>query len=77
MCTAEEMLDFVRRVNHPNVKVHIDMFQMIIEENDLYETVKRAGEYLYHVHLCENNLSVRGIGHIPWIDIFKALKKIG
>ncbi|MEM0368388.1 MAG: sugar phosphate isomerase/epimerase family protein [Desulfurococcaceae archaeon] len=77
ICTAEEMLDFVKRINHPNVKVHLDTFQMNIEEDNLYKAIKRAGEYLYHVHLCENHRGIPGTGHIPWMDIFKALKEIG
>jgi len=75
--TAEEAVKFVEDVNHPNVQVHLDTFQMNIEENSLYEAIKTAGKHLYHVHLCESHRGIPGRGHIPWRDVFKALKEIG
>lgn len=74
--TSEEMLDFVKKVNHPNVKILLDTFQMNIEENDLCEAIKRTGEYLYHFHVCENHRGILGTGHIPWKNIFRALRDI-
>ena len=74
--TAEEMVEFVKKVNHPNVRVHLDTFQMNIEEEDFYKAFKTAGEYLYHVHLCENHRGIPGTGHIPWKDVFRALKEL-
>ena len=75
--TAEEMLKFVKEVGHPNVKILLDTFQMNIEENDLCDAIRMAGEYLHHFHVCENHRGVLGTGHIPWKEIFKALKAIG
>lgn len=75
--TAEDAVKFVEEINHPNVKVHLDTFQMNIEENSLYEAIKTAGKNLYHIHLCESHRGIPGRGHIPWRDVFKALKEIG
>lgn len=76
ICTAEEILEFVKQVNHPNVKIHLDTFQMNIEENDLLEAFRIAKDHLYHVHLCENHRGVPGTGTMPWREIFKTLREI-
>ncbi|MEM1976715.1 MAG: sugar phosphate isomerase/epimerase family protein [Nitrososphaerota archaeon] len=75
--TAEEMITFVKDVNHPNVKILLDTFQMLLEENNLCEAIRASKDYLYHFHACENHRGVLGTGYIPWKDIFKTLKDIG
>lgn len=75
--TAEEMLNFVKEINHPNIRIHLDTFQMNIEESNLCEALRIAKDYLYHVHLCENHRGIPGTGTIPWKDIFRTLKEIG
>lgn len=74
--TSDEMLEFVKKINHPNVKILLDTFQMNIEEDDLCKAIMRTKEYLYHFHVCENHRGILGTGHIPWKEIFKTLKSI-
>ncbi len=73
--TAEEAVQFVRRIDSPAVGVHLDTFHMNIEEDDLAEAIQLAGPYLAHVHVCENNRKLPGRGHLHWGDILKALRK--
>ena len=74
--TADEMVDFLNKVNHPNIRLHLDTFQMNFEENDLCEPFRKYSKYLYHVHLCENHRGVPGTGTMPWREIFKTLREI-
>lgn len=43
--TAEEGVDFVKQVNHPDVKVMLDTFHMNIEEDSIGRAVRTAGVY--------------------------------
>ena len=74
--TIEDTRKMVEEINHPNVGIHADTFHMNIEEESFYGAIKMAGEHLCHVHLCENNRGIPGTGHIPWDDVFRALREL-
>ncbi len=74
--TIEDTRKMVEEINHSNIRIHADTFHMNIEEESFYGAIKTAGEYLYHVHLCENNRGIPGTGHIPWDDVFRALREL-
>lgn len=74
--TIEDTRKMVEEINHPNIGIHADTFHMNIEEESFYGAIKMAGEYLYHVHLCENNRGIPGTGHVPWDDVFRALREL-
>ncbi len=71
--TVDDGLAFVREVNQPNVKLHLDTFHLIREENDLVGSVRAAGEKIGYIHACENQRGIPGSGLIPWLDFFRAL----
>jgi len=73
---CEEALRYIKEVNHPNVKIHLDTFHMSIEEDSLPEAIRKAGKELGHLHLGERNRKVPGRGNLPWTDIGNALKEI-
>ena len=35
------------------------------------------GRHLKHVHLSENDRGTPGTGHVPWTEVFAALRDIG
>lgn len=74
--TAEQALEMLELVKAPNLKVHLDTFHMNIEEASLPDAVLACGDKLAHMHLVDSNRGAPGMGHVPWVDIFKALKKI-
>lgn len=75
--TAEQALDLIERTGAPNVKVHLDTFHMNIEEADIPSAVRMCGDKLAYMHLIDSNRGTPGMGHIPWVEVFKALKEIG
>jgi len=75
--TAADAVRFVREVGLPNVRVHLDTFHMIREENSIWSAVLEAGPLLGYVHACENQRGIPGTGLVPWLDFFRALKRIG
>jgi D-psicose/D-tagatose/L-ribulose 3-epimerase len=76
--TCDEALEYVHLVGSPNIKIHLDTFHMNIEEDSIGHAVEKAGKYLGHVHIGENNRTPPGSGngHIPWDELILALKKI-
>ena len=74
--TVEDTRKMVEEINHPCIGIHADTFHMNIEEESFYGAIKMAGEYLCHVHLCENNRGIPGTGHVPWDDVFRALREL-
>jgi D-psicose/D-tagatose/L-ribulose 3-epimerase len=74
--TAEEAVEYVKAVDSPNIKILLDTYHMNIEEDHIGSAVETAGEYLGHIHLGENNRKPPGCGHIPWMELATALKKI-
>jgi len=74
--TAEDTRKLVEDINHPNVRIHLDTYHLNIEEGSFYEAIKTAGEYLYHLHVCENNRGIPGTGHVNWDEVYQALKEI-
>jgi len=73
---ADDALKFIRDVGMANIKVHLDTFHMIREENDMAAAIDRCGANLGYVHACENQRGIPGTGLVPWPRIFEALKRV-
>ena len=71
---AADAVQFIKDIGLPNVKVHLDTFHMVREEDNIPQAVRNTGEYLGYVHACENQRGIPGRGLVPWVDFFKALK---
>ncbi|MEQ8791810.1 MAG: sugar phosphate isomerase/epimerase [Pirellulaceae bacterium] len=74
---AADAVRLVEEVGLPNVKVHLDTFHMIREENNLLEAIRTAGPHLGYLHACENQRGIPGTGQIPWRDVLATLKEVG
>lgn len=74
--TVEDALRFIDDINMPNVKVHVDTFHLIREENNLVDAIKQCGSQLGYFHACENQRGIPGTGMVPWLEVFQALKQI-
>ncbi len=70
---ARRLIDMIAM---PNVKIQLDTFHMNIEEDDLCQTIRSAGEDLLHFHVAENHRGRFGRGTIPWDDVFATLATI-
>jgi D-psicose/D-tagatose/L-ribulose 3-epimerase len=74
---SRDAVRFIKDVGLPNVKVHLDTFHMIREEDDFAQAVHDAGGHLGYVHACENQRGIPGTGLVPWHPFFQALKEVG
>ncbi len=78
--TGKEALDFAVETCSDRAMVHLDSFHMLIEENNIFDTiagVANAGR-LGHLHLGESNRRIPGIGpsNIDWHRFITTLKKV-
>jgi len=82
MNTVEEAIeyvnDFAESSNYANsVRLLLDSFHMNIEEDDMYTSIRKAGDLglIGHFHIGECNRKVPGFGsgRMPWDDIVRAL----
>ncbi|MEH7544477.1 D-tagatose 3-epimerase [Neobacillus bataviensis] len=74
--TVQQGLDFLELVDCDNVGFLLDTFHMNLEEKDIAEAIKLAGSKIFNFHSCENDRGTPGTGHIPWNEVFQALKEI-
>lgn len=76
--TAAEALDYVARVDSPNIGVLLDTYHMNIEEKSFVDAIRLVGaDRLKSFHTGENNRTAPGRGHLPWDEIFGTLSEIG
>jgi len=66
-----------KRVNHPNLGVMYDSFHANVEEKDPIGCITENIDAIRHVHVSENDRGTPGKGHVPFGDIFKALRAGG
>lgn len=75
--TMEEGLTLIDQIGHPNAKLHFDTFHAYIEERNMSEAIRQAGDAIYHVHLCDNNRAAPGSGAIDFLEVLDELNSIG
>ena len=75
--TCEEGLAFCKEVDNKNVNILLDTFHMNIEEDNIADAFRLAGDMLGHVHVGEGNRKLPGEGSLPWKEIGQALRDIG
>ena len=74
---ATEAVAYCKAVDKPNVKIHLDTYHMLLEEDSLTEAIHTAGDLLGHLHVGENNRKLPGQGHfINWTEVGQALRDI-
>jgi sugar phosphate isomerase/epimerase len=73
----EQAVEIGRKTGNPAVKLMADFFHMNIEEPDIAESIREAGDYVAHVHLADSIRWLPGYGHTDFKPGFVALKEIG
>ena len=75
--TLDDATAHAKRVNHPNLGIMYDSFHANIEEKDPVGCITRNIGAIKHVHVSENDRGTPGKGHVPFKEIFKALRAGG
>jgi D-psicose/D-tagatose/L-ribulose 3-epimerase len=61
----------------PNCGVCLDVFHMNIEEDDIYDAIRRTEGRLAGFHVADNNRMAPGMGTFNWPKIVDTLKETG
>jgi sugar phosphate isomerase/epimerase len=79
---SHECVEFLKRVNHPNLKMNCDLGHFYCVEEDPAEVVRACAPWISHIHLediTENRVHqhrVPGAGAMDFASIFQAIREI-
>ena len=74
--TASQAIDFINLTENDNLFIHLDSYHMNIEEASYSESISHCGDKLGYFHIGENHRGYLGTGHINFVEIFAAMKKV-
>ncbi len=72
----QEILQMVNEINHPNIRMMLDVKSMCNEEVPIMENIKACSGYFHHVHANDANLRGPGFGKIDFRPILKTLNEL-
>ena len=75
--TVADGLDLIERVDADNFGLLLDTFHMNIEEPSIEESIRLAGDRIFHFHVADSNRWYPGAGHIDFRSVLDALDAIG
>jgi len=71
--TASQAVEMCKRIGASNVKVHLDVYHMNIEESDIGQAIIETGDYLGYFHTGDSHRGYMGSGSIDLAGVFRAL----
>ncbi|MET4083728.1 D-psicose/D-tagatose/L-ribulose 3-epimerase [Pedobacter sp. UYP30] len=74
--TASDVVRMIDDIDHPAAKIILDGFHMNIEEPNIEEAIKLAGDKLIHVQVAENYRGTPGTGQTNWAAYRRGLEAI-
>jgi len=75
--TVADAISIIKIVNHPNLKLILDVKAMTDEKRPYTEIIEEGKNYLAHFHANDENLLGPGFGNIDFGPIIRKLKEIG
>ncbi|MGO5052065.1 D-psicose 3-epimerase [Lachnospiraceae bacterium LCP25S3_G4] len=74
---CKEAMEYVEKVGSKNINILLDTYHMNIEEDNMYDAIRMAGNLLGHLHVGECNRKLPGMNNsIDWPQIGQALRDI-
>jgi sugar phosphate isomerase/epimerase len=75
--TVDEAMDLIGCVGAPNLGLLLDTFHMNIEEPVIEDSIRVAGDRIFHFHVADSNRWYPGAGHLDFVSILSALRATG
>ena len=75
--TAEETVRLIRQVDHPALRLHLDVKAMSDEEKDIPTIIRESQSDLAHFHANDPNLADRVSGEVDFAPIAETLSEVG
>lgn len=76
MNTVDQGMDLFKQLDVDNVGFLLDTFHMNIEEKNIPDAIKKAGNKIFNFHACANDRGTPGEDHIDWVGIKEALENV-
>lgn len=74
---TKEAVSFVKKVNHPNFRLHLDLSTLTLNKENYSESIKLGADFLSHFHISEPFLKPVNKKNLnKYKSIIKALKDI-
>ena len=75
--TASQAVEMCKRIGAPNVKAHLDIYHMNIEESDIQQAILETGPHLGYLHTGDSHRGYMGSGSCDLAGFFRAVVKSG
>jgi len=75
--SADEAINLIKQINHPNLNLNLDVKAMCDEEKPIAQIIGSSAEYLKHMHVNDPNLLGPGFGNLDYNPIKSSLLNIG
>jgi sugar phosphate isomerase/epimerase len=75
--TAQEGVELIDRVDHPNFRLHLDVKAMSTEDAPATDLIRRHVGRLGHFHANDPNRRGPGFGTTDFVPIFRTLREVG
>ncbi len=75
--TVKEGLELIKKIGSDNFGLLLDTFHMNIEEPSIEESIRAAGDRIFHFHVADSNRWHPGAGHLDFRRIIQVLHDIG
>ena len=74
--TCAETVDLIRRLDHPKVKLHLDVKAMSSESAPIPDLIHRHAQDTVHFHANDANRRGPGFGDVDFRPILRALQDV-
>jgi sugar phosphate isomerase/epimerase len=74
---VEQGLELIEAVGADNFGLLLDTFHMNIEEPKIEDSIRAAGDRIFHFHVADSNRWYPGAGHIDFGAAMATLRDIG
>jgi sugar phosphate isomerase/epimerase len=75
--TAAEAVELLRRLDHPNIRLHLDVKAMSTEPTPIPDLIRTHAAVTEHFHANDPNRRGPGFGDVDFKPIFRALHESG
>lgn len=73
ICSTQEAIDFVKKINHDFLKINLDIGSLILNREDVEKMIKENINYVGHVHVSEPYLKTINLNRTFHKSIAKTL----